>query len=64
MDAGWFGDDDVSGAVTFLTARPDVYASRIGAVGLWMGGEEAVDRLLDGEPRHGVTAQAAMSCSR
>ena len=42
MDFGWFGDDDIRAATTFLEEQPDVDPQRIGAVGLSMGGEEAV----------------------
>jgi len=42
MDAGWYGGLDVSAAVSFLEARPDVRDGRIGAVGMSMGGEQAV----------------------
>lgn len=42
MDIGWHGADDLTAAVNWLAARPDVEEGRIGAVGLSMGGEEAV----------------------
>jgi pimeloyl-ACP methyl ester carboxylesterase len=42
MDWGWFGNLDISAAVDFLTRQPGVDPSRIGAVGLSMGGEEAL----------------------
>ena len=42
MDFGWFGDSDISAAVTFLTSRPDVDPARVGVVGMSMGGEEAI----------------------
>jgi pimeloyl-ACP methyl ester carboxylesterase len=42
MDFGWYGDQDVSGAVTYLTGRPDVDRTRIGVVGMSMGGEQAI----------------------
>ncbi len=42
MDFGWYGDRDIGAAVSYLVTRPDVDASRIAAVGLSMGGEEAV----------------------
>ena len=40
MDFGWYGDEDVGGAVTFLAAQPGI--STIAAVGMSMGGEEAI----------------------
>ena len=42
MDFGWYGDRDVAAAVSFLASRPEVDPTKIGAVGLSMGGEEAV----------------------
>lgn len=42
MDIGWHGADDLTAAVNWLAARPDVEEGRIGAVGLSMGGEEAL----------------------
>jgi uncharacterized protein len=40
MDFGWFGDEDVGGAVSFLAVQPGV--AKIATVGLSMGGEEAI----------------------
>lgn len=40
MDFGWSGDEDVVGAVSFLVAQPGV--RKIAAVGVSMGGEEAI----------------------
>lgn len=45
MDFGWYGDGDVAAAVGWLAAQPDVDPARIGAVGMSMGGEEAVGAL-------------------
>jgi uncharacterized protein len=42
MDAGWYGDRDLTAAVTFLRHRPDVDPTRIGLLGLSMGGEQAI----------------------
>ena len=42
MDLGWYGDLDTTAAVTFLAGQDDVVPSRIGVVGLSMGGEEAI----------------------
>ncbi|HEY6746782.1 MAG TPA: alpha/beta hydrolase, partial [Mycobacteriales bacterium] len=42
MDAGWYGDRDISAAVTFLQHQPGVDPGRIGVLGLSMGGEEAI----------------------
>jgi len=52
MDFGWWGDVDLDAAVSYLQTRSDVRADRIGAVGMSMGGEQAVnaaatdDRIL------------------
>jgi fermentation-respiration switch protein FrsA (DUF1100 family) len=42
MALGWYGNADVAPAVDWLVDRPDVEEGRIGAVGLSMGGEEAL----------------------
>lgn len=42
MDLGWYGDRDTTAAVTFLTRQDGVDPTRIGVVGLSMGGEEAI----------------------
>lgn len=42
MALGWHGGDDLAPAVDWLVTRPDVDPDRIGAVGLSMGGEEAI----------------------
>lgn len=42
MDAGWYGDRDITAAVTFLQQQPGVDAARIGVLGLSMGGEAAI----------------------
>ena len=42
MDAGWYGERDLTAAVAFLQRQPGVDPQRIGVVGLSMGGEEAI----------------------
>jgi dienelactone hydrolase len=42
MDFGWFGDEDIEAAVSFLADQPGVEPDRIGVVGFSMGGEEAI----------------------
>jgi uncharacterized protein len=42
MDAGWYGNLDIAAAVSYLERRPDVRGARIGAVGMSMGGEQAI----------------------
>jgi len=39
---GWHGERDVAGGVTYLGGRADVDPAKIGALGLSMGGEEAI----------------------
>ena len=64
MDFGWYGDADIAAAVTYLQQRPDVDPRRVGAVGLSMGGEEAVGAAAS-DPRiravvaEGVEARTA-----
>jgi dienelactone hydrolase len=59
MDFGWYGDADIAAAVTFLQAQPDVDDGRIGAVGMSMGGEEAIGAAA-GDPRmKAVVAEGA-----
>jgi pimeloyl-ACP methyl ester carboxylesterase len=64
MDFGWYGDQDVSGAVTFLAGRPDVDPARIAAMGMSMGGEQAIGAAA-ADPRiaavvvEGATARTA-----
>ena len=59
MDFGWYGDADVQGAVTFLGARPDVHSGRIAAVGLSMGGEEAIGAAATDPRIKAVVAEGA-----
>ncbi len=59
MDFGWYGDTDVAAAVTWLAGRPDVDAGRIGAVGLSMGGEEAIGALARDPRIRAVVAEGA-----
>jgi uncharacterized protein len=42
MDLGWYGNLDIAAAVSYLEDRPDVRGGRIGAVGMSMGGEQAI----------------------
>ena len=59
MDIGWYGDLDTTAAVTFLARQDGVVPSRIGVVGLSMGGEEAIGAAGD-EPRiRAVVAEGA-----
>jgi pimeloyl-ACP methyl ester carboxylesterase len=59
MDAGWYGDRDVTAAVAFLRGLPGVDASRIGVLGLSMGGEEAIGAAAADPAIHAVVAEGA-----
>jgi uncharacterized protein len=59
MDFGWHGDDDIAGAVTFLQAQPDVDDERIAAVGLSMGGEQAIGAAAGDAGIKAVVAEGA-----
>ena len=59
MDFGWFGDDDVRGAVDRVSQLPGVDPSRIGIVGLSMGGEEAVGAAAADHRIAAVVAEGA-----
>jgi pimeloyl-ACP methyl ester carboxylesterase len=69
MDAGWYGDADVTAAVTFLLDRRGVDPDRIGVLGLSMGGEEAIGAAA-ADPRiravvaEGATARTAADKAR
>jgi dienelactone hydrolase len=59
MDFGWYGDEDLIAAVDHLAAQPEVDPDRIAAVGLSMGGEEALG-AAGAEPRiRAVVAEGA-----
>ncbi len=56
---GWDGAGDVAGALAFVRRQPGVDARRIGAVGLSMGGEEALRSAAGGAPLAAVVADGA-----
>ena len=56
---GWRGASDVAGAVGFLRRQPYVDATRIAALGLSMGGEEALRAASSGVPLAAVIADGA-----
>ncbi|MGZ4706306.1 MAG: alpha/beta hydrolase, partial [Acidimicrobiales bacterium] len=60
MDLGWWGDRDVSAAVTWLESRPDVVDGRVAAVGLSMGGEEAIGAAASDPRIRAVVAEGAL----
>jgi hypothetical protein len=59
MDFGWYGDRDVSAAVTYVQQRPHVDTGRIGAVGMSMGGEEAIGAMAGDRRIHAAVAEGA-----
>jgi dienelactone hydrolase len=59
MDFGWYGDDDVTAAVSFLQMRPDVDDELIAAVGMSMGGEEAIGAAASDRRIRAVVAEGA-----
>jgi pimeloyl-ACP methyl ester carboxylesterase len=59
MDFGWYGDEDTTAAVSFLRAQPDVDDERIAAVGMSMGGEEALGAAAADRRIRAVVAEGA-----
>ena len=59
MEFGWFGESDVAAAVGFLQRQPGVEPGRIAAVGLSMGGEEAIGALAADPRIQAVVAEGA-----
>jgi uncharacterized protein len=59
MDIGWYGDADTTAAADFLARQDGVEPTKIGVVGLSMGGEEAIG-AAGTDPRIGaVVAEVA-----
>jgi dienelactone hydrolase len=56
---GWHGDQDIGAAVAFLQARSDVEPGRVGALGLSMGGEQAITAAASDERIRAVVAEGA-----
>ncbi len=56
---GWLGASDVAGAVTFLRRQRQIDSTRIAALGLSMGGEEALRAAAAGVPLAAVIADGA-----
>jgi len=59
MDFGWYGDDDINGAIAFLRRQPNVDSRRLAAVGLSMGGEEAIGAAAANHDIRAVVAEGA-----
>ena len=56
---GWGWDKDVEGALSFLAARPDVDAERIGAVGLSTGADVLLESAAEQRDLKAVVAEGA-----
>jgi dienelactone hydrolase len=63
MDFGWHGDDDIAAATRFLADRADVDPTRIGLLGLSMGGEEAIGASAVNPRIRAVVAEGATARS-
>lgn len=61
MEFGWNGDRDISAAIDYLQQRPDVDPQRIGAVGMSMGGEEAIGAMAADTRIRATVAEGATS---
>jgi fermentation-respiration switch protein FrsA (DUF1100 family) len=59
MDFGWYGDRDIAAAVKYLQQRRDVDATRIGALGESMGGEEAIGAMATNHALRAVVGEGA-----
>ena len=59
MDLGWFGDRDIAGAASYISTRADVDRDRIAAVGMSMGGEEALGAAASDPRIRAVVAEGA-----
>jgi hypothetical protein len=64
MQWGWWGEVDVSAGTDYLAKRPDVIDGRIGAIGMSVGGEQAisaagVDTRLRAVVSEGASARGA-----
>ena len=63
MDFGWYGDLDVVAATDFLAGQTGIDASRIGVVGMSMGGEEAIGAAAADSRIRAVVAEGATARS-
>lgn len=59
MDWGWYGDLDITGALDYLESRREIDPSRIAAVGLSMGGEQAITAAASDRRIKAVVAEGA-----
>ena len=56
---GWAADKDMNAAVAFLQHRPDVDRSRIGGIGLSVGGETLLQTAAESDGLKAVVADGA-----
>ena len=56
---GWVGDRDLHAATDYLRSRPDVDASRIGAIGLSVGGEMLIHAAAHSDAFKAVVSEGA-----
>lgn len=56
---GWGWDKDVEGALSFLAARPDVDADRVGAIGLSTGADVLLEAAAEQRDLRAVVAEGA-----
>lgn len=59
MELGWYGDQDVSGAIGLLTRTPGVDGARVAVMGLSMGGEQALGAAAHDRRAACVVAEGA-----
>jgi uncharacterized protein len=59
MDFGWYGDEDIAAATALLEDQPEVDAHQIAAVGMSMGGEEAIGAAATNPLIRAVVAEGA-----
>ena len=59
MDFGWYGDLDVAAAVDFVAGQAGVEPGRVAALGLSMGGEEALGAAASDPRIRAVVAEGA-----
>lgn len=59
MELGWYGDRDIAAAVDYLETRSDVDPLRIAALGLSMGGEQAIGAMAADPRIRAVVAEGA-----
>jgi hypothetical protein len=59
MDWGWYGDLDITGALDYLETRQEIDPSRMAAVGLSMGGEQAITAAASDARIKAVVAEGA-----